>query len=149
MKNSVQTYLLFGDSPNLRAIADILRAEHPGSRVHLRSIARWQGDVEAADAVYFLADADKISEAFSRIDVPCYRLPPEEEILAPHAGVDEDEGDAPWDEPEAAGDTTDDGSEPAEEVDAAATADVTPSPAVTEAAPEKPKSKQGRKSRAK
>jgi hypothetical protein len=63
--------LLFGDGPALKDKGKALR-EQNGWTVHLRTAARWAGEVETVDAVYFLAPADAIRAAYRERGIECY-----------------------------------------------------------------------------
>jgi hypothetical protein len=71
--------LLFGDGPALKDKGKALR-EQNGWTVHLRTADRWAGDVEPADAVYFLEPADAIRAAYKARGIDCFLLEEIKEI---------------------------------------------------------------------
>ena len=71
--------LLFGDGPALKEKGNALR-EQNGWTVHLRTADRWAGDVEPADAVYFLQPADGIRAAYKARGIDCFLLEETKEI---------------------------------------------------------------------
>lgn len=98
--------LLFGDGPALKEKGKALR-EQNGWTVHLRTAARWAGEVETVDAVYFLAPADAIRAAYRARGIDCFLV----EETSEDAAEDEDAADGDTD-----GGTTppDDEDDPAE-----------------------------------
>jgi hypothetical protein len=83
--------LLFGDGPQLKEKGKALR-EQNGWTVHLRSIARWAGDIETAGAVYFLTPADAIRAAYKERGIDCFLVeePKDEEDVPGASNADAD-----------------------------------------------------------
>jgi hypothetical protein len=86
--------LLFGDGPQLKEKGKALR-EQNGWTVHLRSIARWAGDVETTGAVYFLTPAEAIRSAYKEHGNDCFLVEePKDEEEAPGASNADADADA-------------------------------------------------------